>query len=62
MEFPAGERVSERRLKQAMETGADIIAVACPHCLLMFEDAIKALGCEGQVEIKQVIELIHQAI
>lgn len=58
----AGERVSERRLGQALETGADIIAVACPHCLFMFEEAVKSLGCEGQIEIKQVIELIHQAI
>jgi Fe-S oxidoreductase len=62
MALPAGERVSERRLRQAIETGAEIIAVACPHCLLMFEEAIKSLGCEGQVEVKQVIELIHQAI
>ena len=58
----AGERVSERRLRQALQTGADIIAVACPHCLFMFEEAIKSLGCEGQIEIKQVIELIAQAI
>ena len=62
IDLPAGERVSERRLKQAIETGAEIIAVACPHCLFMFEEAIKTLGCEGQVEIKQVIELVQQAI
>jgi Fe-S oxidoreductase len=62
MVFPAGERVSERRVKQALQTGADIIAVACPHCLSMLEDAIQALGCGGQVQARQVIELVHQVI
>lgn len=62
MALSAGERVSERRLRQASETGADTIAVACPHCLFMFEEAVKSQGCERQIEIKQVIELVDQAI
>jgi len=62
LDIPAGERIAERRVTQAAETGADILAVACPFCLAMFEDAVKTKGYEGKIEVKQVIELVKQAI
>ncbi len=62
LDIPAGERIAERRVTQAAETGADILVVACPFCLAMFEDAVKAKGYEGKIEVKQVIELVKQAI
>ena len=33
-----GERLAEIRVKDAAEAGAEILAVACPFCLLTFED------------------------
>jgi len=62
MDIRAGERVAERRVTQAMETGADILAVACPFCLAQFEDAVKTKGYQEKIEVKQVIELVKQAI
>jgi Fe-S oxidoreductase len=62
LDIPAGERIAERRVTQAAETGADILVVACPFCLAMFEDAVKTKGYEGKIEVKQVIELVKQAI
>jgi len=62
MDIRAGERVAERRVMEAVETGADILVVACPFCLAMFEDAVKTKGYEGKIEVKQIIELVRQAI
>ena len=41
-------------------TGADILAVACPYCLQMFEDAVKTLDLE--IEVKDVSELLVEAL
>ncbi|MEO0079489.1 MAG: (Fe-S)-binding protein [candidate division WOR-3 bacterium] len=49
LDWPKGERLSDLRVRQAAETGAGILAVACPYCLLMFEDSVKTLGLELQV-------------
>ncbi len=37
-----GTKISETRVEQILETKADIVASACPYCLQMFGDAIKA--------------------
>jgi len=62
MDIRAGERLAERRVAQAVETGANILAVACPFCLTMFEDAVKTKGYEERIEVKHVIELVEQTI
>jgi Fe-S oxidoreductase len=51
------ERLAEIRVKDAVNMGADIIAVACPFCLLTLEDAVKTTGNEGKIEIRDIIEL-----
>jgi len=43
-------------------TGADVLVVACPYCLAMFEDAVKTQGYEGKMEVKQLIELVRDAV
>ena len=62
MDIPAGDRLAQRRVAQAAATGAQILAVACPICLTMFEDAVKTIGLEGRLEVKQIIELVEQAL
>jgi Fe-S oxidoreductase len=62
IDIRAGDRLAERRVAQAVETGADILVVACPFCLAMFEDAIKTKGYEGEIEVKQLIELVKEAV
>ena len=57
-----GERLAEMRVKDAAEAGAEILAVACPFCLLTFEDAVKTTGLEGKLQILDVAELVAQAI
>ena len=56
------ERLAETRVKEALNVGAEIIAVACPFCLLTFDDAIKTMGIEGKIQVKDIMELVNEAL
>ena len=57
-----GERLAETRVKDAVDLGAEVLAVACPFCLLTFEDAVKTSGLEGKLLVLDVAELAAQAV
>ena len=57
-----GERLAETRVKDALDLGAEIIATACPFCMLTLEDAVKTTGAEGAIEVLDIVELVAQAI
>ena len=44
------ERLSERRVKEAVESGADVLAVCCPYEVSRFEDAAKSTNLDGPAE------------
>jgi Fe-S oxidoreductase/nitrate reductase gamma subunit len=54
--------ISKLRLSQALDTGAQVLAVECPFCTAMLEDAVKAEGVEGKVVVKDLSELVADAI
>ncbi|MFQ6088384.1 MAG: (Fe-S)-binding protein [Candidatus Methanofastidiosia archaeon] len=56
------ERLSERRAKEAIATGADVLAVSCPYEVSRFEDAIKVLGYEDKLIVRDVVELLDEAM
>jgi len=58
MEERIGKRISEERIEQVIETKADIVTTACPYCLQMFEDAIKAKEVEESLKVLDVAELL----
>lgn len=62
MEETIGTRISEARTEQVMETKADIVATACPYCLQMFEDAIKAKEASEYLKAMDLAELVESAI
>jgi Fe-S oxidoreductase len=43
------ERINANRFREADATGADILAVGCPFCMIMLTDARKAANSEMQV-------------
>ncbi|MEM1673901.1 MAG: (Fe-S)-binding protein [Candidatus Bathyarchaeia archaeon] len=53
-----GPRLAEIRVKEAVEAGAEILAVACPFCLLTMEDAVKTTGNEEKIRIMDIAELL----
>jgi len=50
------------RIREALDLGVDTIAVACPYCTTMMEDAIKVLDIEGKIAVKDVLELLNEAL
>ncbi len=56
------ERLSENRVKEAVETGADVLAVCCPYEVSRFEDAVKSTGNEGKLLVKDIAELMDEAM
>jgi Fe-S oxidoreductase len=49
---------SRIRIREAYETGAEVLLVACPSCLIMFEDALKVEGLESKMLVKDISEII----
>lgn len=58
---PAGQRVNQERAREAIETGADVVAVGCPFCMTMMEDGINARKGERDVKVLDVSELLWEA-
>ena len=50
------------RTEEALETGADIIATACPYCMVMMTDGIKYKNKEEKVKNYDIAELVAMAI
>jgi Fe-S oxidoreductase len=57
-----GRRISEMRIEQAVKSKAQVIATACPFCLQMFDDAIKARGDEESIKALDIAELVAEAM
>ncbi len=57
-EEPGTGRVNEARFAEAKSTGAGMIAVGCPFCLTMMNDASKADG--GTIQVKDVAEIVAE--
>jgi len=56
------ERLSERRIKEAIATGADVLAVCCPYEISRFEDALKVFGYDQKMVVRDVTELLAESM
>ena len=57
------ERPSEARIHEAIALNdVQIFVVACPKDLTMFRDAVKTTGQENRIVVKDIIELVHEAL
>jgi len=61
LEESVGRRISELRIEQVIETKAQIVATACPFCLQMFDDAIKAKEAEEWLKVTDIAELVAES-
>jgi Fe-S oxidoreductase len=50
------------RVREAVETGSQILAVACPLCSKMFDDAVKAEELEEKIQVKDIAEILKGAL
>jgi Fe-S oxidoreductase len=56
------ERLAFQRVQEAADTGAEILAVACPFCLLTLEDAVKVQGLDERLQVLDIMELVDSAL
>ncbi|MCH2110225.1 MAG: (Fe-S)-binding protein [Polyangiaceae bacterium] len=61
MEEQNNDRVNVKRTGQLLATGAETIAAACPFCMTMLTDGLKAESKEAEIEMLDVVELLAQA-
>jgi Fe-S oxidoreductase len=53
---------SRLRIRQALDTGAVTVAVACPQCAKMLEDGLKAEELEDRLEVLDLAEILTRAL
>ncbi len=56
------ERLADIRVEEALELGVEVLATACPFCLLNLEDAVKTLGVAERLQIKDIAELMLEVM
>ena len=62
-ETEVAERPSEARIREAMElNGVKVFVVTCPKDTTMYSDAVKTTGHEDVLEVRDLIELVHEAL
>jgi Fe-S oxidoreductase/nitrate reductase gamma subunit len=57
-----GRRINVERVGMARETGAPMLISNCPFCLTMFEDGIKTGGCEGEMVVRDLAEIVAERL
>ncbi len=64
VEESMGQHINNARTEEAVSTGADVIATACPFCVQMFEDGIPAVQPEeeGRMRTMDLAELLEVAV
>ncbi len=62
MEETIGTSVSGNRAQEAIDTGAKTLATACPFCMTMLTDGVKGHGKEGEVEVRDIAEIVADAL
>jgi Fe-S oxidoreductase len=62
MDRKKGERFSDLRIRQAIDAGAEVLATACPYCIVNFEDSRLTLPGGEAIEIKDITEIVQEAL
>jgi Fe-S oxidoreductase/nitrate reductase gamma subunit len=58
----AEKKCSVIRIEEAQRLAPNVLAAACPYCISMFEDASKVLGTSEKMPIRDIAELVVEAL
>jgi len=62
LEENIGTRVNMDRTAEALGTGADVVSTACPYCMIMLDDAVRANAKEDEVRVLDLSQLVEESI
>jgi Fe-S oxidoreductase len=62
MEETIGKRVNTERTEEALALKPDVIGTACPFCMTMMTDGVKAKEASERVQVKDIAELVLEAV
>ncbi len=57
-----GSRINYTRLDQLMKAEPETIAVGCPYCMIMLDDAVKGKDLDEKVQVKDLVELVSESL
>ncbi len=59
LEEDEGERISNVRADEILEVSPDVVAVACPYCLVMLRDGVDARSTGNRVEVRDIADILE---
>ncbi len=62
LEESIGKRVNMERTDEALGTGADVVSTACPYCMIMLDDAVRANQKEEEVRVLDLSQLVEESL
>jgi Fe-S oxidoreductase len=55
-------RLAQERVREALDTGAEVLATACPFCMLTLDEAVKHLNAQDKIQVLDIAELAAMAL
>jgi Fe-S oxidoreductase len=62
MEENEGTRINVARVEEALKKDPQTICVSCPYCLTMFEDGLKSIKADKNVQVMDVAEIVSRGL
>ncbi len=62
LEENIGKRINMERTDEALSTGADVVSTACPYCMIMLDDAVRAHNKEDDVRVLDLSQLVEESL
>jgi Fe-S oxidoreductase len=62
LEERIGKKINEMRTDRALQTKAETMVTACPYCLQMFEDVVKAKGDAVSLKVMDIAEVLDRSL
>jgi Fe-S oxidoreductase len=62
LEENIGKRINMERTEEALGTGADVVSTACPYCMIMLDDAVRAKAKEDEVRVLDLSQLVEESL
>jgi Fe-S oxidoreductase len=62
LEEDIGKRINMERTDEALGTGADVVSTACPYCMIMLDDAVRAHNKQDDVRVLDLSQLVEESL